>query len=112
MVKIASNSVSVENIEVMSGIIINENIPITFRITYSNLTPAQKTVYTNGLSVMSGKYFTEISNTEVELYIDRMTSTVLEEGTNSINFESLTATKKNKLNALFSLFSELAQASN
>lgn len=105
-----SNTVTVPDIEELSvsGKLTAESTYIQLYVKYSDLTPAQKTVYTNGLAVISGKYFTEVSNTEAELSIDRMTSVVLEEGTNSVDFESLTATKKNKLNALFSLFSELS----
>jgi methionine synthase I (cobalamin-dependent) len=108
MIRIISNSVSVENIEEIAVLGNYEDGNTNLHIIYSDLTPAQKTVYTNGLSVVSGKYFVEVSNTEIELSIDRMTSEVLEEGTDIFDFETMSDIDKDKLRALSMLFSELS----
>lgn len=109
MINVLSTSLNVPDIEEISvsGRLTEESNYIQLLVKYSDLTSAQKTVYTNGISVLSSKNYTRTSNTEVNLNIDRMTSVVIEEGIDDIDFQALTTTNKNKLNALFSLFTEL-----
>lgn len=105
-----STNIASPNIETLSvsGRLTPESNYIQILVVKSDLSEDQQAIYTNGVNLVSGKFITKIINTTAELNIDRMTSVVIEEGINDIDFQALTTTKKNKLNALFSLFSELS----
>ena len=110
MINVLSNSLNVPDIEEISvsGRLTEESNYIQLLVKYSDLTSAQKTVYTNGVSVLSSKNYTIISNTEVNLNIDRMTSVVIEEGTDTFDFETLSVGDQDALRALSLLFAELS----
>lgn len=79
----------------------------TSYVKREDLTPEQQDVYDAGVSIVSGKYYTEITNTTSTLDISRVTSTSSVEGTDVIDFESLSETDKDKLRALLALFVRL-----
>lgn len=105
-----SNTVPVPDIEELSvsGKLTAESTYIQLYVKYSDLTAEQKIVYSNAVSLVSGKYFTNILNTPAELIIDRMTSEVLGEGTDNFDFNTMSDSDKDKLRSLSLLFYELA----
>ena len=67
------------------------------------LLPEEQDVYDAGVGVVANNQLTEISNTTAILDITRMTSGVIIEGTETIDFESLSLADKDKLRALLAL---------
>lgn len=68
---------------------------------------AQQVTYDEAISVVSGKYFTEIQNTGAELTIDRVTSESLSAGTDVLDFSTMSLDNQDKLRALLALIIEL-----
>ena len=79
----------------------------TSYVKRADLTVEQQAVYNDGVNLVSGNYYTEISNTTSTLTIDRVTSEANAEGTNSFDFDVMSEVDKDKLRALLALFVEL-----
>ena len=72
-----------------------------------NLTAEQQAVYDAGITLVTGKYYTEIQNTVSELQISRVTSEILAEGEDIFDFETMDEADKDILRDLLALFVEL-----
>lgn len=71
------------------------------------LSAEDKVIYDEAVAVFSPDIYTEITNTIAELSIDRITSEVLVEDTENVDFEALSEINKEKLRALLGLFIRL-----
>jgi len=81
---------------------------IVTNLFYNELTAPQKVVYDEAMPIVTGSYFTTITNTVSELEISRVTNDVLTDVPSVIDFEALSEIDKDKLRALLALFVELA----
>jgi hypothetical protein len=110
MIKGLSTQSTEPNIEVMfvfGNHLGEDGINLSVHIYYNELTPEQQAVYDDALNLVDDKYVNIINNTTSNLTINRVTSTVLTEGEDVLDFESLSETDKDKLRALLALFVEL-----
>jgi hypothetical protein len=82
---------------------------IVTNLFYNDLTAPQKIVYDEAMPIVTGSYYTTITNTTAELKINRVTDDVLVEAPATIDFESLSEADKDKLRALLALFVELSE---
>ena len=107
MIKGSSLTATVPNIEemVVNGeVVTGSGDFITAYVKREDLTSEQKDVYDAGVSIVSGKYYTEITNTTSTLDINRVTSTDSVEGTDVFDFETMSEVDKDKLRDLLALF--------
>lgn len=79
----------------------------TSTVKREDITPEQQAIYDAGITLVTGKYHTEIQNTVSELQISRVTSEVLAEGEDVFDFETMNEVDKDALRALLALFIEL-----
>lgn len=75
----------------------------TCNIYREELTPEEQSVYDAGVSVVNDNYYNIINNTVASLTINRITSTVLVEGEDVLDFEALPLEDQDKLRALLAL---------
>lgn len=109
MIKGSSLTADAPNIEEMSvsgEAVTGSGDFMTVYIKRNNLTTDQKVVYDEGVAVVSGKYYTEITNTTSTLNISRVTSTASVEGQDIFDFDSLSTSDQDALRALLALFVE------
>lgn len=76
-------------------------------VVRADLSVEEQLTYDEAIAVFSPDIYTEIINTEAELSIDRITSEVLVEDTENVDFEALSEIDKEKLRALLGLFISL-----
>lgn len=68
-----------------------------------DLTVAEQAIYDDAIALVADTYYTEINNTTSALDISRVTSTVLADGTDVIDFQSLSVADQDKLRAFLAL---------
>lgn len=109
MIKGSSSQATLPNIEEISvaGKPTPESEYMQLYVRKSDLTEEQQATYTEGIGLVSGKYFTTINNTTSELVVDRVTSETTTEGEDVFDFETLSEVDKDKLRNLLALFIEL-----
>lgn len=73
-------------------------------IVRADLSVDDQVTYDEAMDLFTPDCFTEITNTIADLSIDRITSEVLVEGTENLDFDSLTEVDKDKLRALLAIF--------
>lgn len=101
MVTATSTTTDVANIEHMA-IAGNDDSgnPFASTIMRENLTAAEQTVYDDAVALFGNNGRTNINNTLSELWIDRMTSTVVDpEATEDVDYAAMAEADKDKLRA-------------
>ena len=104
---IQSPEANVETMFVFGNHLGEDDINLSLHIFYNDLTVEQKAVYDDALSLVGDKYINEINNTTSNLTIRRVTSTELVEGTDTVDFNTLSEADKDKLRELLAFFVEL-----
>jgi hypothetical protein len=79
------------------------NVDLVVYLDYNDLTKEEKAVYDDALNLVADKNYNIILNTQAELEISRITSTVLSEGTDTEDFALMTEVDKDKFRALLAL---------
>ena len=86
----------------------SDKIDINCHINYADLTIDEKLIYDNAIALVVDKNYNLIINTTAELEINRVTSTILEQGTDEVDFETLSELDKDTLRKLLGLFIKLS----
>lgn len=111
MIKGRSMTTAIPDVEMMfvAGELVggSGNVDLALNVEYSELTVEQQAIYDDALSLVGDVYFNEITNTIAELSIDRTTSTVLSDATETVDFDTLSEADKDKLRDILALFVEL-----
>lgn len=93
----------------VSGELSPEHTNAQIYIRRADLTVEQQAIYSNAVNIVSGKFFTNITNTTSNLVIDRATSELVTEGTSDFDFETMSVADQDALRALLGLFVVLDQ---
>ena len=106
-ISIQTDLPNIEKLHVTGGMGGTNLIDTVLVIDRNELTENQKTKYDEAVSVVTPNYFNTITNTTEILTINRVTSTTLNEGNETIDFEELDADDQLKLLGFIDLLNEL-----